>query len=177
MTGIVVLLAVLIEACSAGRVMPPAVAGTVMAVDPRGRALVRFVHPSGWSIASPGTMTATEDDGAAYVGTDEFLRVTPLVGSTAPGRVASAEAASPLGVGFALARGPHTVRVDGRVASEYEYREDTTTDETAGDLAVMHAIRLYVGYPAGVYRIEYGAIGTAWDPEAGSDILATFRRG
>ncbi len=93
-------------------------------------------------------MIATDDDGAAYVGIDEFLRVTPLAGSTEPGRVASAEAAIPLGHDFVLTRGPHPVRVNGRPASEYEYEEDAG----AATVAVIRAVRLYVGYSDGVYR-------------------------
>lgn len=169
---VVVALAVMLGGCSGSKVVSSGVAGSVTAVGPRSK-VVRFVHPSGWSIGAPGTMIATDDGGAAYVGPGDFLRVTPLAGSTAPAGVASAEAASPLSVDFALVRGPHTLRVDGKVASEYEYEEGTD----AAEGVVTHAVRLYVGYSGGVYRVEYGATGAAWDPEAGSDVVTSFRTG
>jgi hypothetical protein len=137
---------------------------------------VRFVHPSGWRIDSPGPMTANADGGAAYQGPSDFLRVTSLAGSADPAGVASAEAANPTGPGFILVKGPHRASATGRVATEYEYREDAPANPVTGKAAVLHAVRLYVARPGGVYRVEYGSTGSpsSWDPQGASDIVTTF---
>jgi hypothetical protein len=167
-------LACLLAACSGGRAVSSSIPGPLIVTGPGHPALVLFVHPSGWWIDSPGTMSAN-GDGAAYTGTSDFLRVTPLAGSSEPGRVASAEAASPLGPDFALARGPHAVRVAGKMGSEYEYRQDAGPGEATGEVAVVQGIRLYVPYSGGVYRVEYGATGAAWDLQTATAIVASFR--
>ena len=121
-------------------------------------------------------MTSTSDGGAAYQGPNDFLRVTSLAGSSDPAGVAAAEAASPGAPGFALVKGPHRVSA-GKVATEYEYREDAPRNPVTGKPAVLHAVRLYVARPGGVYRVEYGSTAPAsnWDPQGASDIVTTFR--